>query len=80
MVHLTVQQNRICQILQAGSLLLSDSSTADVAARQIEVQMSLLNEYWEKLRVQAMDRQARYAGQFMCLFVIKYSKNIKKSI
>jgi len=61
MVRLTVEQNRIGQILQAGSLLLSDGSTAEAAGRQIEAQMTLLNEQWEKLRVQAMDRQARYS-------------------
>jgi len=70
MVRLTVEQNRIGQILQAGSLLLSDSSTADSTARQIKAQMSLLNEHWEKLRVHAMDRQARYRCQFHVLFVI----------
>jgi len=62
MVRLTVEQNRIGQILQAGSLLLSDSSTTDTTGRQIEAQMSLLNEHWEQLRVQAMDRQARCAA------------------
>jgi len=59
-VRLTVEQNRIGEILQAGALLLSDGSTAEAAGRQIEAQMSLLNDHWEKLRVQAMDRQARY--------------------
>ena len=59
MVHLTVEQNRIGRILQAGSLLLNDSSTARDVGRQIEAQMTLLNKHWEDLRVQAMDRQTR---------------------
>jgi len=59
MVRLTVEQNRIGQILQAGSLLLNDSSTADDVARQTEAQMSLLNRHWEDLRIQALDRQTR---------------------
>lgn len=59
MVRLTVEQNRIGRILQAGSLLLTSSMTADDVARQIEAQMSLLNRHWEELRIQAMDRQTR---------------------
>jgi len=65
MVRLTVEQNRIGQILQAGSLLLNDSSTADSVGRQIEAQMSLLNKHWEQLRIQAMDRQTRYCVQLL---------------
>lgn len=59
MVRLTVEQNRIGQILQAGSFLLSDLSTADNVAWHIEAQMSLLNKHWEELRNCAMDRQTR---------------------
>jgi len=67
MVRLTVEQNRIGQILQAGSLLLTDSTTSEDAARQIEAQMSLLNTHWEDLRIHAMDRQTRYRWQFCVL-------------
>jgi len=66
MVRLTVEQNRIGQILQAGSLLLNASSTGDDVARQIEAQMTLLNRHWEELRVQAMDRQTRYVTITVC--------------
>jgi len=60
MVRLMVEQNRIGQILQAGSQLLADSTMTEDSARQIEAQMSLLNAHWENLRVHAMDRQTRY--------------------
>ena len=60
MVRLMVEQNRIGQILQAGSQLLADSTMTEDSARQIEAQMSLLNTHWENLRVHAMDRQTRY--------------------
>ena len=60
MVRLMVEQNRIGQILQAGSQLLADSTMTEDSARQIEAQMSLLNAHWETLRVHAMDRQTRY--------------------
>lgn len=65
-MRLTVEQNRIGQILQAGSLLLNASSTGDDVARQIEAQMTLLNRHWEELRVQAMDRQTRYVTITVC--------------
>ena len=72
MVRLTVEQNRIGQIVQAGSLLLTDSTTSEDAARQIEAQMSLLNTHWEDLRIHAMDRQTRYALQFCALYSLDY--------
>ena len=59
MVHLTIQQSRIGQILQVGGQLLADSGMADDEARQVEAQMSLLNSHWEELRIRAMDRQTR---------------------
>lgn len=66
MVRLTVEQNRIGQILQAGSRLLTDGTLSEDTARQIEAQMSLLNTHWEDLRIHAMDRQTRYSWQLLC--------------
>jgi len=60
MVRLTVEQNRIGQILEAGSLLL----TAGDVSGQIEAQMCLLKKHWEQLRIHAMDRQTRFAALY----------------
>ena len=62
MMQLTQHQGKVGNVLQEGNLLLGEGGGGKLAEddeAQVRVQMGVLNNRWEELRVKAMDRQAR---------------------
>lgn len=60
MMELTAHQSSVGNVLQAGNQLISQGSLTEEEENEIREQMALLNSRWENLRVDSMDRQARY--------------------
>jgi dystrophin len=60
MLQLTKHQGPLGSVLQRGKYLIAEGKVNDEEEREIRLQMSLLNNRWEELRVKAMDRQTRY--------------------
>ena len=58
-MELTKNQSRVGNVLQDGNLLISEGKVNDEGENEIRVQMGLLNNRWEELRVQAMNRQSK---------------------
>ncbi|XP_013413171.1 dystrophin isoform X2 [Lingula anatina] len=65
MMELTKHQGNVGNVLQEGNHLISDGKITEEEENQIRMQMSLLNERWEKLRVSAMDRQTKLQQTLM---------------
>lgn len=59
MMQLTQHQGRVGNVLQEGNQLMQQSRLSEVEEEEIRVQMGLLNNRWEDLRVKAMDRQTK---------------------
>ena len=59
-MQLTRHQGRVGGVLQEGNLLIVDRKVGAEEEAEVRLQMSLLNNRWEELRVQAMQRQAKY--------------------
>ena len=61
MVRLTHKQADVGRVLHDGSRLVQQSpSPADDQRPTVDDQLTLLSSRWEELRLNAMDRQARY--------------------
>lgn len=61
MMELTAHQSSVGNVLQAGNQLIAQGNLTEEEENEIGEQMRLLNSRWENLRVESMDRQARYA-------------------
>ena len=59
MLQLTRHQSQVGSVLQDGNYLIVQRSVSSDEENEIRLQMSLLNERWEELRVRAMSKQAR---------------------
>lgn len=60
MMELTAHQSSVGNVLQAGNQLIAQGNLTEEEENEIGEQMRLLNSRWENLRVDSMDRQARY--------------------
>lgn len=61
MMELTEHQSSVGNVLQAGNQLIAQGNLTEEEENEIGEQMRLLNSRWENLRVESMDRQARYS-------------------
>ena len=59
MVQLTRQQGQVGRVLQEGNLLISERGVTSEEEQEVRLQMTLLNERWEQVRVNAMNKQSR---------------------
>lgn len=59
MLELTQHQDAIGAVLRDGNELIIEGRVTPEEEHEIRVQMGLLNNRWEDLRVKALDRQAR---------------------
>ncbi|KAK7483287.1 hypothetical protein BaRGS_00025454, partial [Batillaria attramentaria] len=59
MLELTQHQDSIGAVLRDGNELITEGRVTPEEEHEIRVQMGLLNNRWEDLRVKALDRQAR---------------------
>lgn len=60
MLELTQHQDSIGAVLRDGNELITEGRVTAEEEHEIRVQMGLLNNRWEELRIKALDRQARY--------------------
>lgn len=60
MMELTAHQSSVGNVLQVGNQLIAQGNLSEEEEDEIREQMTLLNSRWETLRVNSMDRQARY--------------------
>jgi len=67
MMQLTRNQSKVGNVLQEGNQIISEGKPTDEEENEIRVQMALLNNRWEELRVKAMDRQTKLQNQLMSL-------------
>ena len=58
-MELTKHQSRVGTVLQEGSHLLTECKLGDEEEKDMQTQMTLLNNKWEELRVKAMERQTK---------------------
>ena len=59
MLELTKHQDSIGNVLREGNDLVTDSKVKQDEENEIRVQMGLLNNRWEELRLKALDRQSK---------------------
>jgi hypothetical protein len=67
MLELTKHQNNVGHVLQDGSKLISSSQLSSSEDAEVRKQMKLLNDMWENLRLQAVDKQSRLHETLMNL-------------
>lgn len=67
MLDLTKHQNNVGLVLQEGSRLINSGSINAEDDAEIRKQMKLLNDMWENLRLQAVERQAKLHERLMKL-------------
>lgn len=60
MMELTAHQSSVGNVLQVGNQLIAQGNLSEEEEDEIREQMTLLNSRWETLRVNSMERQARY--------------------
>ncbi|XP_025099305.1 dystrophin-like isoform X11 [Pomacea canaliculata] len=65
MLELTQHQDAIGAVLRDGNELIIEGRVTPEEEHEIRVQMGLLNNRWEDLRVKALDRQARLQQTLM---------------
>ena len=58
-MQLTRQQGQVGRVLQEGNLLISERGVTSEEEQEVRLQMTLLNERWEQVRVNAMNKQSR---------------------
>ena len=59
MLELTQHQGSIGSVLRDGNELVTEGRVTEDEEHEIRVQMGLLNNRWEELRLKALDRQAK---------------------
>ena len=67
MLDLTKHQNNVGLVLQEGSRLINTGNVNVDDDAEIRKQMKLLNDMWENLRLQAVERQAKLHERLMKL-------------
>ncbi|KAM8809244.1 utrophin-like [Eudromia elegans] len=64
-MELTEHQSSVGSVLQAGNQLVAQGNLSPEEEYEIQEQMQLLNNRWEELRVESMDRQSRLHDMLM---------------
>ncbi len=59
MLELTKHQNSVGHVLQDGSRLINSSNLTQAEDAEVRKQMKLLNDMWENLRLQAVEKQSK---------------------
>jgi len=59
MLELTKHQDSIGTVLRDGNDLIMDGKVKSDEEGEIRIQMGLLNERWEELRLKALERQSK---------------------
>lgn len=59
MLDLTAHQSSVGDVLQEGNRLITERKVNDEEENEIRVQMRLLSNRWEDLRIKAMERQSK---------------------
>ena len=59
MAQLTRRQGQVGRVLQEGNLLMAERAVTSHEQAEVRLQMTLLNERWEQVRVTAMNKQSR---------------------
>ncbi len=67
MLDLTKHQNNVGLVLQEGSRIINTGTINSDEDAEIRKQMKLLNDMWENLRLQAVERQAKLHERLMKL-------------
>lgn len=67
MLDLTKHQNNVGLVLQEGSRLINSGTISQEDDLEVRKQMKLLNDMWENLRLQAVERQAKLHERLMKL-------------
>lgn len=67
MLDLTKHQNNVGLVLQEGSRLINTGTISQEDDLEVRKQMKLLNDMWENLRLQAVERQAKLHERLMKL-------------
>ena len=67
MLDLTKHQNNVGLVLQEGSRLINTGTINQEDDLEVRKQMKLLNDMWENLRLQAVERQAKLHERLMKL-------------
>lgn len=65
LLELAEQQTRVGAVLEQGARLVGEGGLARDEAHEVRLQMRLLNQRWERLRLGAMERQAHVHRQLM---------------
>ena len=63
MLELTEHQGQVGNVLQEGNQMIVDGQLSADEEAETQGQMALLNNRWEELRVQAMDKQSTWVLQ-----------------
>ena len=59
MLELTKHQDSIGEVVKEGNDLITEKKVGEEEANEIRVQMGLLNNRWEDLRLVMIDRQSK---------------------
>ncbi|CAK1546843.1 unnamed protein product [Leptosia nina] len=65
LLELSEQQCRVGAVLEEGARLIRDAALSKDESNEVRLQMRLLNERWEQLRVSAMERQSAIHAELM---------------
>lgn len=65
LLELAEQQTRVGAVLEQGARLVGEGGLTRDEAHEVRLQMRLLNQRWEQLRLSAMERQAHVHKQLM---------------
>lgn len=65
LLELAEQQTRVGAVLEQGARLVADGGLTRDEAHEVRLQMRLLNQRWEQLRLSAMERQAQVHRRLM---------------
>ena len=60
MLELTKHQDSIGNVLKEGNDLIADGKVTEEEEHEIRMQMGLLNNRWEDLRLKALSRQSKW--------------------
>jgi hypothetical protein len=76
MLDLTKHQNNVGLVLQEGSRLINTGGVSGDDESEIRKQMKLLNDMWENLRLQAVERQAKLHERLMKVYYVLFYDEI----
>lgn len=69
-MELSGHQEGVGAVLEEGARMLSEGVLSGEESDEVRLQMKLLNSRWEALRINSMEKQAKYE-----LFILKFLTN-----